>query len=119
MVTEGMPTDSQTNATAIFHTVSPIVGLQQNVYHKVNVEGTKTVIAASLANGVKKLVYTSSAGLVFSGEDIIDIDERLPSPEKPMDAYNETKAIAERLVIEANGQEGLKTVSLRPSGIFG
>jgi len=89
------------------------------VYQKVNVEGTKTVISVCLAHGVKKLVYTSSAGLVFDGEDLIDADERLPPPEKPMDAYNATKAIAEQLVIEANGKEGLKTVSLRPSGIFG
>ena len=82
-------------------------------------EGTKTIVAASLAFSVKYLVYTSSAGLVFDGGDAIDVDERLPPPEKPLDAYNHTKGIAEKLVIEANGKEGMKTVALRPSGIFG
>lgn len=36
-----------------------------------------------------------------------------------MDAYNQTKADAERLVLEANGRGGLLTVALRPAGIFG
>jgi sterol-4alpha-carboxylate 3-dehydrogenase (decarboxylating) len=112
---------TQTQATTVFHTASPVPtgAAQQDLYYKVNVEGTKTVIAASLAHGVKYLIYTSSAGLVFDGRDVIDADERLPSPEKAMDAYNDTKGIAEKMVIEANGKEGLKTVALRPSGIFG
>lgn len=82
-------------------------------------EGTKSVIAAAQSLGVRKLVYTSSAGVVFHGEDLIDVDERLPFPEVPMDAYNETKAKAEEMVLEANGKQGLLTVALRPSGIFG
>ena len=89
------------------------------LYWKVNVDGTKAVIAAALANGVSKLVYTSSAGVVFNGNNIIDIDERLPPPAKAMDAYNESKAKAEEMVLEANGKGGLYTVALRPAGLFG
>jgi sterol-4alpha-carboxylate 3-dehydrogenase (decarboxylating) len=83
------------------------------------VEGTRTVIAAAVANKVPKLVFTSSAGIVFNGEDIVGADERLPPPEKSMDAYNESKAKAEELVLAANGKDGLLTVALRPAGIFG
>ena len=84
-----------------------------------NVEGTKAVIAAAVAHHIKKLVFTSSAGVVFNGQDIIDVDERLPFPETPLDAYNESKSKAEELVLEANGKDGLQTVALRPAGIFG
>lgn len=84
-----------------------------------NVDGTKAVIAAAQKKGVRKLVYTSSAGVVFNGADIVDVDERVPFPEKAMDAYNESKAKAEQAVLEANGQDGLLTVALRPAGIFG
>lgn len=84
-----------------------------------NVDGTKAVIAAAVACKVRKLVFTSSAGVVFNGTDIIDVDERLPFPEVPMDAYNESKAKAEEAVLEANGKGGLLTVALRPAGIFG
>ena len=43
----------------------------------------------------------------------------MPFPEKAMDAYNESKAKAEEMVLAANGEEGLLTVALRPAGIFG
>lgn len=77
------------------------------------------MIAAAIANGVKKIVYTSSAGVIFNGESLYDVDERLPPPEKAMDAYNESKAKAEEMILAANGKGGLLTVALRPSGIFG
>ena len=90
-----------------------------SIYYKVNVEGTQAVVDAAIACGVKKLVFTSSAGVVFNGGDIIDVDERLPYPNVPMDAYNDSKAKAESVVIESNGKGGLLTVALRPAGIFG
>ncbi|KAH7913385.1 3-beta hydroxysteroid dehydrogenase/isomerase family-domain-containing protein, partial [Hygrophoropsis aurantiaca] len=48
-----------------------------------------------------------------------NLDERAPYPEKPFDAYNESKAQGEALILEANGKGGLLTVALRPAGIFG
>jgi len=76
-------------------------------------------VAAAVATRVPKLVYTSSAGVVFNGTDIIDVDERLPPPKVPMDAYNDSKAKGEAIILEANGKGGLLTVALRPAGIFG
>jgi nucleoside-diphosphate-sugar epimerase len=89
------------------------------LYFKVNVEGTKAVIAAAVSTGVRKLVFTSSAGVVFNGGDLVNVDERLPYPDVPLDAYNDSKAKAEQVVLEANGKDGLLTVALRPAGIFG
>lgn len=89
------------------------------LYWRVNVDGTRTIIAAAQACGVRKLVFTSSAGLVFNGGDLVNVDERTAPPEKAMDAYNESKAKAEELVLSNNGVKGLLTVSLRPAGIFG
>lgn len=112
----------QTRATCIIHTASPMHGAKPEVFFKVNVEGTKTIIAAAVANNVSKLVFTSTAGVTFSGhEDMIDIDERLPyvTKETAHDTYNYTKALAEKLVLQANTREGLHTVAIRPAGIFG
>ncbi|KAL4244680.1 hypothetical protein ABKN59_010242 [Abortiporus biennis] len=110
----------KSGTTCIIHTASPAHGLEDPaLYWKVNVDGTKAVIAAAQACGVRKLVYTSSAGVVFNGADIIDVDERAPFPEKAMDAYNESKAKAEEMVLAANGKQGLLTIALRPAGIFG
>ncbi|XP_006462721.1 hypothetical protein AGABI2DRAFT_193828 [Agaricus bisporus var. bisporus H97] len=110
----------KSGTSCIIHTASPPAGLKNEaLYYKVNVEGTKSVIAAAVSTGVRKLVFTSSAGVVFNGADLINVDERLPYPEVPLDAYNDSKAKAEEVVLEANGKDGLLTVALRPAGIFG
>lgn len=105
----------------MIHTASPhpTASREPTLYYKVNVKGTESIINACVECGVKKLVFTSSAGVLFHGEDVINVDERQPLPEVFFDAYNDTKAQAEKLVLEANGKGGLLTVALRPAGIFG
>ncbi|BFZ58547.1 erg26, C-3 sterol dehydrogenase [Savitreella phatthalungensis] len=102
----------------VVHTASPVHGLGKAVYFKVNVEGTRTVVEACRTRGVKGLVYTSSAGVVFNGGDLVACDESEPYPEVPMDAYNDSKAVAEQLVLEANSAT-FATCALRPAGLFG
>ncbi|EGN97980.1 hypothetical protein SERLA73DRAFT_56469 [Serpula lacrymans var. lacrymans S7.3] len=110
----------KSGTTCIIHTASPQHGAKDSsIYYKVNVDGTKAVIAAAVATGARKLVYTSSAGVVFDGGDCINIDERVPYPEQPFDEYNDSKAKGEALILAANGKGGLLTVALRPAGIFG
>ncbi|KAJ9096784.1 hypothetical protein QFC21_005055 [Naganishia friedmannii] len=117
----------KSGATVVIHTASPIHGQPAAIYEKVNVQGTRTVIQSCLTHGVPKLVYTSSAGVVYNGsEDLVDVDERMEVPVAALDAYNKTKADAERLVLLANGVPletnaggNLLTCALRPAGIFG
>lgn len=87
-------------------------------FYQVNVAGTDNVIAACRANGVSKLVYTSSPSVIFDGSDQAGVDERVPYPDHYESPYPETKALGEQLVIAANS-EGLWTTSLRPHLIFG
>ncbi|KAG6891355.1 hypothetical protein C0992_008470 [Termitomyces sp. T32_za158] len=110
----------KSGATCIIHTASPPATINNPaLFFKVNVDGTKAIVAAAVATGVRKLVYTSSAGVVFNGGDIVNVDERLAPPEVPLDAYNDSKAKAEAVVLAANGKNGLLTVAIRPAGIFG
>jgi len=68
---------------------------------------------------VKKLVYTSTGSAVYNTEiDLISADERLDYPQKALDAYNETKVAAEKMVLAANGEK-MATCAIRPAGIFG
>ena len=58
----------QSGATCVIHTASPVPGSKNTaLFWKVNVDGTKAVIKASQELGVRKLVYTSSAGVAFNG----------------------------------------------------
>ncbi|CAO1626914.1 unnamed protein product [Sympodiomycopsis kandeliae] len=113
---------------AVFHTASPHPGVPIDVLQKVNVKGTANVVAACQDTDTRKLIFTSSASVVFSGEDLRFADERMPYPDTVFDNYSDTKAQAERVVLQANTPDdektgvpssGLRTVAIRPSGIFG
>jgi 3beta-hydroxy-Delta5-steroid dehydrogenase / steroid Delta-isomerase len=85
----------------------------------VNVDGTKNLVHAAQAAGVKRFVYTSSNSVVMGGQAIAGGDETLPYTDRFNDLYTETKVVAERFVLSQNGIDGLLTCAVRPSGIWG
>jgi 3beta-hydroxy-Delta5-steroid dehydrogenase / steroid Delta-isomerase len=88
----------------------------------VNVGGTQNLVHAAQAAGVKRFVYTASNSVVMGGQVIANGDETLPYTERFNDLYTETKVVAEKFVLAANGGEdgaGMLTCSIRPSGIWG
>lgn len=87
-------------------------------FYQANVVGTRNVIDAARQCGIAQVVYTSSPSVVFGGHDENGIDESAPYPNHYLTAYPATKAIAERLVLDANDQQ-LSTVALRPHLIWG
>lgn len=88
-------------------------------YYQANVVGTRNVLFGCLKNGVKKLIYTSSPSVTFGGEPHAGVDESVPYPENHLNAYCQTKAEAEQMVLEADRHETLLTVALRPHIIWG
>ncbi len=87
-------------------------------YHRTNVVGTEIVLQVCRRMGITKLVYTSSPSVVFNGRDMEDVDESEPYAEHFEAHYPKTKALAEQLVLRANGVD-LATVALRPHLIWG
>jgi nucleoside-diphosphate-sugar epimerase len=87
-------------------------------FYRANVTGTENILKACRQHGIAKLVFTSSPSVVYHGVDQNGVDESEPYPRRFLSAYPETKAIAERMVLQANGPE-LATVSLRPHLIWG
>jgi nucleoside-diphosphate-sugar epimerase len=87
-------------------------------FFRVNVAGTRNVIAACRAAGVPRLVYTSSPSVVYHGGDLSGVDESAPLCTAAPCAYPTSKAAAERLVSAAHSRD-LATVSLRPHLVWG
>ena len=87
-------------------------------FYAVNVGGAENAIAACRAQGVPRLIYTSSPSVVFDYRPQMGCDESLPYPERFESHYAHTKAIAEQRVLAAN-DGALLTVALRPHLIFG
>lgn len=110
------------DAETVYHTASFVffgLGRPQHVID-INIGGTKNVIAACKANGVRKLIYTSSGETMLTSDTHIeDGDESLPYPTHFPSLYGETKVAAEKMVLSANGIDGLLTCALRPNGIYG
>ena len=63
----------------------------EQLMYSVNVTGTTNVIDACIAHKVPKLVYTSTASVVFEGKSVVNVDETYPYASKPMDFYTSTK----------------------------
>jgi len=103
----------------VFHVAArPGIWGKYEDYHRINVVGTENVLAACKHHGIRRLAYTSSPSVVFDGKDMEGVDESVPYPEHDHAHYPKTKAIAEKLVLAANGPD-LATVSLRPHLIWG
>jgi len=79
----------------VIHTASPnLIGANDALYYKVNVEGTKCVIEACQKTGVKALVYTSSASVLSDTQsDLVNADESWPviPPSAQIEYYSTTK----------------------------
>ena len=104
---------------AVFHTAAfPGIWGRAEDFYSINVDGTHNVIKACLINAVPKLIFTSSPSVVYGGSSLEGVDETVPYPENYLSEYPRTKAIAEKLVIEANSPD-LATVSIRPHLIWG
>ena len=89
-------------------------------YYQANVIGTRNVIEACRAQGVPRLVHTSTPSVTHSGRQPVQGGNERDTPyganfKAP---YPATKRIAEQEMLASNGPE-LSTVSLRPRLIWG
>lgn len=78
--------------------------------YEVNVKGTENVLKAAKENGVKKVIFTSSAAVYGSNSDLPLKEDAIL---KPLSPYGNTKTEGERLC------EKYGAVRLRPFNAFG
>lgn len=110
---------------AVFHTAAQTgISLRKRPFYEVNVDGTRHILDAAIASGVTRLVYTGSPSVADAGQPLEGVTESAGYPETYLADYPKTKAIAEKMVLEANGTalsggKTLLTCSLRPRLIWG
>jgi nucleoside-diphosphate-sugar epimerase len=112
---------------AVFHNAAKAGhwGSEQS-YIDANITGTANVLASCRANGITRLVYTSTPSVAHNGRVPCEGGNEQNTPYAPRfkAPYPRTKQIAEKAVLAANGSElmgggTMSTVALRPRLIWG
>lgn len=104
---------------AVFH-VAAKAGIwgSYKEFYRANVTGTGNIITACQKLKIKKLLFTSTPSVVHDGNGSEGKNESLPYPKKFYANYPKTKAMAEKMTLDANSSE-LSTAALRPHLIWG
>ncbi len=106
---------------SVFHLagIISIMPGEDLLVRRVNVEGTRNILAAAREAGVKRLVYTSSIHAIRRAPQGTIIDESLPYDlDNPYGVYDSSKAQASAEVIKA-AAAGLNAVIVCPTGVIG
>ena len=83
-----------------------------------NVDGTAQLLQVARQAGITRFIHVGTEAALFHGQDMREIDETYPYPTHTPFLYPETKAAAEKLVLDANAP-GFETLSLRPRFVWG
>jgi nucleoside-diphosphate-sugar epimerase len=102
----------------LFHLAGVIHPRRVREFYEVNVEGTRRLLAAAVASGVRRIVAISSnspAGCNPSPAHVFDED----APYRPYMHYGRSKQRAEELLLEASAAGRIEAVVLRPCWFYG
>lgn len=89
-------------------------------YWRINLGGTKRMLEAAKAAGVKRFVHIGTEAALFYGQDMRDVDETYPLALNSPFPYSRTKAHAEQAVRAANDPaKGFEAIVVRPRFVWG
>ena len=92
-------------------------GRYENFY-TANVVTTEIVLGASTKHHISRYIHISTPSIYFDFKDRLNVSEADPLPHPFVNHYATTKYLAE-VAVNVAFENGLKTIILRPRGIFG
>lgn len=102
----------------VIHAAARVFGRQRAEFIEDNVRGTEQVLEAASRANVKRFIHISTEATLLGNGPLINVDEARDIPEKGLGPYSESKARAERLVLQCNSPQ-MTTVAVRPRFIWG
>lgn len=108
-----------TGAEAVVHLAAKVSMMgDPNDFEAVNIGGTRTLVDAAVAAGVKRMVHISSPSVAHTGDSIIGEGAGPASPEGARGEYAQTKAAGELIALDADSPD-FKVLVLRPHLMWG
>ncbi|WP_282819918.1 NAD-dependent epimerase/dehydratase family protein [Curtobacterium flaccumfaciens] len=87
-------------------------------FARVNIEGTRSLLAAARAAGVGRFVFVSSPSVAHTGSSLVGADAGPAEPSRARGDYARTKAAAELLALDADAPD-FAVVAVRPHLVWG
>jgi nucleoside-diphosphate-sugar epimerase len=123
-VVEGDVTDRGAVATAargrdvVYHLAAAFrePGIKDSRYREVHVDGTRHLLEAARAEGVRRFVHVSTVGV---HSHIADPPADESWPHTPGDVYQASKSEGEQLALAFQREHDLPLTVVRPAGIYG
>jgi nucleoside-diphosphate-sugar epimerase len=91
-------------------------GVSRDLFHTVNVEGTRAMLEEAVRAGVGRFIHCSTVGV--QGE-IEDPPAKESAPYAPGDHYQVSKVEGEKLALDYHRNGKIDVVVVRPVGIYG
>jgi nucleoside-diphosphate-sugar epimerase len=87
-------------------------------YVAANVDGTRALIDAASAAGVRRFVQVSSPSVAHAGRSLVGAPAGPADPERARGPYSRSKAMAEQLALAAH-RAGFAVIAVRPHLVWG
>jgi len=87
-------------------------------YERVNITGTRTVVDACRAAGVRRLVHVSSPSVAHGGRSLAGVGAQPADPVGARGPYARSKAVAEQIALGADAGD-LAVLAVRPHLVWG
>lgn len=102
--------------SAVLHVAGALGGTAEET-RRINVDGTRRVLAAAVAAGVPRFVFTSTSAAVIDATGLVA--EEPAGPPALDDTYSVSKAEAEQVVLAAARDGAIEALVTNPTGIYG
>ncbi|WP_399895108.1 NAD-dependent epimerase/dehydratase family protein [Streptomyces sp. BBFR51] len=111
--------DDAAGSEVVFHLAAETdVSADRERHELVTVRGTQAALDAARYARVPRFVHCGSEAALLAGAPLVDVDETAPLRPDSEAAYSAVKAVAEKIVLDANTTD-FATVSIRPRFVWG
>lgn len=108
-----------TGSDVVFHLAAETdISADRERHELVTVRGTQSAVDAARHARVPRFVHCGSEAALLAGGPLVDVDETAPLRPDSEAAYCAAKAVAEKVVLDANAPN-FGTVSIRPRFVWG